>query len=212
MIRCFLMLGCLAVSLMSIGCCAPMAGPGCGPMGCHDCDGLAGNVVPQSPLDGLRQLKRSIVCGGGGCGETYIGEWISTPPDAVDPCCNNQWVGGAQKCRPFCFERGALLRGLYGSRFCSDEESTASCGCGGACDGSCGAGFIDGGYIDGGYLEGGYIDHGVINAGSTAAPGGCATCSMNRSPLGSRVSQAPRVDSRTRTASRTSREMQQIRR
>ena len=30
-----------------------------------------------------------------------MGEWISTPPDACDPCCGDQWVGGATACRPF---------------------------------------------------------------------------------------------------------------
>jgi len=41
----------------------------------------------------FQNFKRSLVCGSG-CGEAYIGEWISTPPDAYDPCRGDQFVGG----------------------------------------------------------------------------------------------------------------------
>ena len=170
MIRSSFILACLTVALMSVGCCGPM-GPGCGiPMGCNDCDGLGSNIVPAGgPLSQMRQFKRSLVCGSG-CGEAYIGEWISSPPDAHDPCSGNQWVGGATKCRPFCWERGTFLRGLYGSRYCSGEESSASCGCGG---GGCNSGGCAGGSCGGEIVNTGVISGGAVGGSSC----GCASCS-----------------------------------
>lgn len=165
-------IGGLLIALMSIGCCGPMGcGPGCGTGSCFDCDGTAVAPLPNGPLDGLRNFKRSLVCGGGGCGETYIGEWISTPPDACDPCCGDQFVGGASKCRPFCWQPGSLLGGLnmYGQRFCDGNVSSSSCGCGVAsCDGGCG--------IGGDYFEGGYGGE-VISHGGSGGGCGCASCS-----------------------------------
>jgi hypothetical protein len=158
----------ICFSLMSIGCCGPMGcGPGCGiSTGCNDCDGLAGNqqIIPSGPIDQLRQLKRQVVCGGG-CGEVYVGEWISTPPDSVDPCQGNCWVGGATQCQPFCWERGTLARGLFGGlfnglmghRFCTGAESSAPCGCG---------------MCDGGHIESGFVDSGIVGGCST---GNCST-------------------------------------
>lgn len=191
MIRCFLMLTCLAVSLMSIGCCGPMGcGPGCGvPMGCSDCDGCGTALPVMRPLDRLRNIKRTVVCGSG-CGGSYVGEWISTPPDAQDPCCGGQWVGGATPCRPFCWQPGALLRNLnpYGSRFCSGAESSVDCGCEGTCDGGC----IDSGVVDQGYIQG----------GATSGSSGCGCTSCN-GPVKSRLRTAqrtPAVDPITRSA------------
>ena len=133
MIRFSLMLTCLADSFLSIGCCGPRGcGLGCRvPLNCNDCDGLGhGSCIPYGPLDALRQMKRSLVCGSG-CGEVYFGEWLNTPPDCADPCCGDQWVGGATPCRPFCWQwqPGMLLRGLYGGRFCDGAESSVPCGC-----------------------------------------------------------------------------------
>lgn len=168
MIRFSLILTCLAVSLLSIGCCGPMGcGPGCGvPMGCSDCDGCASKTIPYGPLDRVRQMKRSLVCGSG-CGEAYVGEWVSTPPDACDPCCGDQWVGGATACRPFCWQPGALLGrlNLYGDRFCSGAESSAPCGCGDTC-GGCGCGEV---------IEGGFADEVIGSTGSC----GCAACNSS---------------------------------
>ena len=181
MVRFCFLVCCVAVSLMSMGCCGPMGcGPGCGvPMGCSDCDGYGhGNGIVNGPLDGLRQMKRSLVCGGG-CGEAYIGEWISTPPDAVDPCCGDQWVGGATKCRPFCWEPGALLGGLglYGGRFCSGAESSMPCGCGiDTCDGGCG--FAED------YIETEYSGTvGGCSSGNCGGGSGCSTCDARSSRM-----------------------------
>lgn len=181
-----------ALCLFSVGCCGPMGcGVGCDvPMGCNDCDGLGQpNVVPTRPLDSLRNIKRKLVCGSG-CGEAYIGEWISTPPDAQDPCCGDQFVGGATKCKPFCNPRGALLGGgvgfggLLGGRFCTGAESSAPCGCGAAtCGGSCGE-VIDGGQV----INEGYIETAVPASSSC----GCATCSAN-SAVGSSTRIAGRI-------------------
>ena len=198
MVRFSFLICCFAVSLMSIGCCAPM-GPGCG-MGCSDCDGYgSGSTITQGPLDGLRQMKRSLVCGGG-CGEAYIGEWISTPPDATDPCCGDQWVGGATKCRPFCWEPGSLLGGLglYGGRYCSGAESSAPCGCGiDACDGGCG--FADGGYVETGHS---YSVGGGCSSGNCGGGSGCSTCDARSSRMTSQMAQGmPASDRITRSAS-----------
>lgn len=131
---------CAAISFS--GCCAPMGpiGPGCTDFGCSDCSGCGTSpqYIANGPLDALRNARRRMVCGSG-CGEAYVGEWISTPPDAVDPCCGDQFVGGATKCRPFCWQPGNLLRGLYGQRLCSGNASSTPCACGtNFCDGGCG--------------------------------------------------------------------------
>ena len=185
----------LILGVLAMGCCGPLGcGPGCGAgVSCNDCNGGFGQQQQLSgPLDGIRNFKRSLVCGGG-CGETYIGEWISTPPDCADPCSNNEFVGGATKCRPFCWQPGALFRGLYGSRFCSGAESSVSCDCG-QCD-SCGV-------VDDGY----YADE-VISSGSggcsSCQSGGCATCSSGGSRThGTQIVHRPNVDPVTRSAAR----------
>ena len=122
------------------GCCAPLGsiGPGCIDATCNSCSGASEQFIANGPIDALRNARRRLVCGSG-CGETYVGEWISTPPDCSDPCCGGQFVGGATKCRPFCWQPGTLLRGLYGQRVCSGNASSAACSCGSA---GCGGGQI----------------------------------------------------------------------
>jgi hypothetical protein len=137
---------CLVVAMVAAamslsGCCGPMAfGPGCADISCNDCCGTLSETqfIANGPIDALRRARRRMTCGAG-CGETYRGEWISTPPDASDPCCGDQFVGGATKCQPYCWQPGNLLRGIYGQRFCNGDASSASCGCEGTCDGGCGA-------------------------------------------------------------------------
>ena len=196
--RLSLLSACCAVAMMSVGCCGPY-GPGCVDGGCHDCDGTASRPIPYGPLDGLRNFKRSLVCGGGGCGETYVGEWISTPPDAYDPCCGGQFVGGATPCRPFCWQPGSLLGriNLYGQRFCSGAESSAPCGCGAVCDGGCSLGV---GYFDGGE---------VIGSGSSC---GCASCGTQSSGNIRYASNPDPVPSRTTTQARQDPRVNRIRR
>ncbi len=140
----------LVVAGMFSGCC-------CDPCGgrfmndCAQCDdaGYAGgcgvSCYPTGPIDSLRQFRRKLVCGGG-CGEVYRGEWISTPPDACDPCQGQQWVGGATPCRPFCWQPGTLcglFSGFYGRRVCEYcGNAFTDCQCG-----DCGQEvFVDSGY------------------------------------------------------------------
>ncbi len=82
-------------------------------------------------------------CGCGGCGETYVGEWISDPPYPTDPCCDMGNCGN--RCCG-----GWLVNGwktLWGCRYggvggCADVGCAGgSCGCG---DGSCGDVHYDG--------------------------------------------------------------------
>jgi hypothetical protein len=189
MIRFCLMLTCLAVALTSIGCCGPMGcGPGCRvPMGCSDCDGVGAALPVIRPGDRIRNFKKRLMCGSG-CGETYVGEWISTPPDACDPCCGDQWVGGAQPCRPFCWQPGQLLGNLYGSRFCGGAESSVDCGCDGVCDGGC---------MDGGIIDEGYIESSPPTTGSSSC--GCASCNTGAASMRS-AQRTPAVDPVTRAA------------
>ena len=161
----------LAAVVSLSGCCAPCAfvgagpiGPGCIDTNCNSCDG--GCAVPQisnGPIDALRNARRRVICGSG-CGEAYLGEWISTPPDAVDPCYQSQFVGGATKCQPFCWQPGVVLgglaRGLYGKRLCTGNQSSAPCGCGSS---SCG---------------GTVISESVISSPVISSPvvSGCSSC------------------------------------
>jgi len=62
----------------------------------------------------------------GGCGETYVDEWISQPPQ-VDACC-------AGDCRPV----RSLLQALWGNRFVAGCDTCG--GCGQECGGNCGYG------------------------------------------------------------------------
>ncbi len=169
MIRAFF--GMTAIALLASGCCGPMGcGPGCGAGQCYDCDGGCGQTIPMGPLDHLRNCRQKIVCGSG-CGETYRGEWISTPPDCSDPCCGGQFVGGAVAARPFCWQPGALLGGLcsnlYGGRFCNScGESYGDCGCGGE------------------YIEEGYVEE------APASECGCASCSRQNGATSTRMAQA----------------------
>ena len=175
-IRYSLILTSLVIAVLMTGCCCgPYGGcgygGGCGGGGCvtdcNDCSGVTYGRSPLltcGPLQHLTSLRKSLVCGGG-CGEVYYGEWQSTPPDACDPCCNNQFVGGAVPCRPFCWQwrPGMLLYGflnnVYGQRLCYGcGNNFNACGCSDGYGGSYDVGY-SGEIIDGGY------------------GGGCSTCS-----------------------------------
>jgi hypothetical protein len=191
----------VAAAIFSVGCCGPMGcGVGCDAgIGCNDCDGLGmQQQMVGGPLSGLRQLKRQMICGGG-CGETYFGEWISTPPDCSDPCSGDQWVGGATKARPFCWQPGALFGNLYGSRSCSGAESSAPCDCGSCC---------------GEVISDGYYEESVSTGGcSGCATGNCSRCQSASIGTGTRIVHRPATDPVTRSAKRRSDpQVQRIRR
>lgn len=208
----FLILG--VVAMAASGCCGPRGcGVGCS-TGCSDCGSASvsgcgcGVGGGGGPLSALRNARRGLICGSG-CGEAYIGEWISTPPDCKDPCCNDQFVGGAVKARPFTRQRGTLLRSLYGTRTCSGNESSADCGCGDTTCGSCSSGGCD--YATSEHIVGDVI-HGAVQEGSC----GCASCNAY-SPMASRLSAMGRHPSgNSITASvrsnQTTQRAQQIRR
>ncbi len=174
------------------GCCAPMGpiGPGCASVGCNDCSGCGTTTqyIANGPLDALRNARRRISCGAG-CGETYRGEWISTPPDSYDPCCGDQFVGGATKCQPFCVQPGMLLRGLYGKRMCSGDASSTPCGCGDSlCGGGCGT----------------IVGGGMMAAPAASSSCGCSTCASSAQMTTTQiVTSKPAVDRATAVAQRT---------
>jgi len=207
----FLVFGVIAMA--TSGCCGPR---GCG-AGCGDCGttsvGSCGcgsgscGVARGGPLSALRNARRGMICGSG-CGEAYIGEWISTPPDCNDPCCDDQFVGGAVKARPFCRQRGCLLRGLYGKRDCSGSESSLPCGCG---EVSCGGVCDSGSYTTTEHVVGDYSN--VVPAGVQEGSCGCASCtaaspmasrlaSMSRGPVGSSITASARSKHLTERAQR----------
>ena len=213
----------VVVAMATSGCCGPRGcGIGC-EVGCGDCGSasiggcgcgsgscgaVGGNVLRGGPLGSIRNARKGLICGSG-CGEAYVGEWISTPPDCSDPCCDDQFVGGAVKARPFCRQRGALLRGLYGTRYCSGDESSASCGCdGGSCD-ICSAGDCVTEHVVGDYS-------GIVPGGVQEGSCGCASCQAS-SPMASRLAslgQRPNGSSITSAArsKQTTLRAQQIRR
>ncbi len=170
--RYLMFLSLLVISVASTGCCGSF-GPGCGALqgGCYDCDGGFGpRGQATGPIDALRQAKRSLVCGGG-CGEVYYGEWISTPPLCNDPCCGDQFIGGGVRAQPFCTPVSALrprnlLVNLYGKRFCDDCGTSATCdSCFSGCD-SC-----DGGCSSCGETNGGPV--------MSAPSPGCSSCAAS---------------------------------
>ena len=181
------LLSVVAVSVMSVGCCGPRGcGPGCGISACNDCDGIGygEKVIPQCPFDRLR--NGSLFCGSG-CGEVYLDEWISTPPDSCDPCAGDQFVGGATPCRPFCWQRGAILRTLYGGRFLYggrySNSYRAAASCGGGCGGGCGCG---GGEI----ISDGYVTDSYIEAPHYSSGAGCTTCEASEPTARTRIAKS----------------------
>jgi hypothetical protein len=91
-------------------------------------------------------LRRGLTCGKG-CGEVYVSEWISDPPDCCDPCdqCGN-WTGPQGYCHLGPLQR--VLAALHGYRYCPRPNCgpwapLCSRGCGGPC-GSCGCGPVCG--------------------------------------------------------------------
>ena len=211
MSRCFLFLLSTLIVCMSVGCC----GLPCGVTSCNDCDGLSygRQVVPQRPFDRIR--NGSLFCGSG-CGEVYVDEWLSGPPECCDPCSGADWVGGVSSCgcsvcRAACWQPGDLLRrfgtGLLGGRNCTGAQSSVDCGCG-SCGGGGGCGLLSRGCMLGGRNCGaaaisdcgcsdgscggstiGYSssDH-LISTPATSSSCGCSSASVT--PVGSSTIQS----------------------
>lgn len=113
---------------------------GCTPH-CDRCEG--GKSMPIGSMRGmplLERLKSRFACGDG-CGEVYIGEWISTPPtpDPCDQCGNFTGQCNHMMFRPDRQPVRNTLRGIAGLRFAGGCNS-----CGTAeCDGGCGNGYVE---------------------------------------------------------------------
>ena len=85
--------GCGTQGCSSGGCSSgacEVAGCGGGPGSCHTGCGLKNLIYPL--------ISPRLACGSG-CGQIYLGEWISDPPDCCDPCGQGGcYVGPQQVC------------------------------------------------------------------------------------------------------------------
>jgi hypothetical protein len=145
MARRFAIVALLTVAGGSGCCCAPCgpcgAGP-CGPGGCGSPAGMYGGPLfpclprpmawngacnecdpcpggPCGPCGLLPWLCRCLT-GCKGCGDIYIHEWISDPPDCCDPCdnCNGQFTGN-RACNVCCLGPcQRILSALHGYSYC----------------------------------------------------------------------------------------------
>jgi hypothetical protein len=153
-----LSLGIAICAAMGSGCCALHHG-GCGvgvlsalvhpPAWYGECNECGPGPVAScgqtcAPGGVIPWLRRQLMCGHG-CGEIYLGEWISDPPDCADPCdtCYGQWTGPGGVCRLGPFQR--ILAGLHGYRYCPPPYCGPWCPifprhgwCGGGCFPTCG--------------------------------------------------------------------------
>jgi hypothetical protein len=115
-----------SVATAGDGCadCGGSVAPQCSDAGCHSggCDRCAGDThVPLGGYHGLplahRVLNR-LTCGDG-CGEVYVGEWLSTPP-TPDPCdFDGNYTGcdNGMTFHPHAQPVRSILRKLGGIRF-----------------------------------------------------------------------------------------------
>ena len=107
----------------------------CGPSACEPC----GDCCRECGI--LPFFRRSLTCGKG-CGEIYVNEWVSDPPDCCDPCdmCYGQWTGAQGSCRLGPFQR--ILAAFHGYSYCQRPYSGPWCPpCGRpACGPDCGCG------------------------------------------------------------------------
>jgi hypothetical protein len=151
---CCLCLPCLPPPIVWNGCCNE-----CGPHGqsCGEMCGTCGGCGLFSWLNGGWTCRR-------GCGEVYINEWISDPPDCCDPCdrCNGQFTGPCGNCCLGPAQR--VLAALHGYSYCPRpycgpwrpifghcNPCGPVCGCGNAGCASCGGEMAHGADI---YYEG----------------------------------------------------------
>lgn len=134
--------------LAGSGCCSVQGTSPCGSScGCGSCG--------MGPLAGFRSCA-------GGCGETYVDEWVSEPP-CIDKCC----AGDPRPVR-------SLLQTLWGSRFVQGCDMCGGGGCDScsSCDGGCDSGACAGGC---GYTSAG--GSGCTSCGGDGYVSGGSTCS-----------------------------------
>ncbi len=106
------------LTMLGTGCCCTQGMNSCsGVVGCSSCPT---NSCGTGPLMGLASCR-------GGCGETYVDEWVSEPP-CVDDCgyCDT----GCDRCRIRRPVR-SFLRVLWGAPYRGD------CGCDSGCSDGC---------------------------------------------------------------------------
>lgn len=143
----------MALLLAGAGCCCVQGVPG----NCGSC--------------GVGPMAAYKSCSGG-CGETYVDEWISEPP-RVDECC-------AADCRPV----RSLLQALWGSRFVNGCDMCG--GCEGGCNGNCGYASAGG---SGCTSCGGAVDMPIANGGCNCGGGGGGE--VVAEPIGPSVQRMP---------------------
>ncbi len=106
--------------------CGGACGATCRKVCGSECGGSCGDqCVPQGPID---HLRTAATCGAG-CDEVYWDEWVSDPPDCVDPCddCGN-WIGH-QPCAGPIRSGWLQLLGLHNCGKHGYGSSCATCGC-----------------------------------------------------------------------------------
>jgi len=107
----------------SVGC---VSGTGSFNMGaCDDC----GPVVKGGGKGGAWQGVRPNTYCDSGCGETYVHEWLSDPPDQCDPCNKCGDYIGPRSCEP---RMVRLWRTIWGQQSCKPVRRCGlivQCGC-----------------------------------------------------------------------------------
>lgn len=135
--------------LAGSGCCCVQGTSPCG--GCNSCSSGSCGL---GPFAGFRACA-------GGCGETYVDEWVSEPP-CIDKCC----AGNPRPVR-------SLLQTLWGSRFVQGCDMCAT-GCDSCSDGgcdTCGCGYASAGGSGCTSCGGGGMSGGIVSGGGT-----CSSC------------------------------------
>jgi hypothetical protein len=113
------------MTLVGAGCCCTQGMNTCGGSYYSSCTSCPTGGCGAGPLLGLASCR-------GGCGETYVDEWVNEPP-CIDNCgyCNS----GCDSCRR---PVRSLLQLLWGTPY--DAGCGCDTGCDSGCDGGCGGG------------------------------------------------------------------------
>ena len=140
--------GCFDTGVCSPSCASPKGVPcakGCGGKGCSGGFGILSALYGHT-------------WHGCGCGELYIHEWLSDPPDCCDPCdsCYGAYVGPQQNCPRICVDP-LLWQWAHFGKHCRCDRAWCD-----PCNGSCATCDCQGGCGCGGSCKGGKCDGGVI--------------------------------------------------